>query len=191
MKNLTIEIVRDGNIEQCRDLCNELMAFQKSQAVIAPEAFDGMNFDTRMKKSFENAIASQVVVAKDGDATIGYIFSTVEKVENVNGPFPAWAPAAQGKPIQGFYPDWPDLPEKVGCLSNLYFRDAYRGTGLGTKLTAMSTEWFRSLPDIDLVFTYISNGNDNALKFYLNHGYTYSHEVFGGFIKAAYMRLKK
>lgn len=191
MNNITLHIVQDGNIEQCRELCNELMAFQKSKAILAPEAFDGMNFDTRMKKSYENALASQVVIAKDGETPIGYIFSTVEKVANVKGPFPAWAPSVPGQTLQGFYPDWPDLPEKIGCLSNLYFRDAYRGTGLGSKLTEMSTTWFKSLPDIDLVFTYISNGNDNALKFYLAHGYTYSHEVFGGFIKAAYMRIKR
>ena len=42
MKSITVEIVEDGNIEQCRELCNELMAFQKSKAVIAPEVFDLM-----------------------------------------------------------------------------------------------------------------------------------------------------
>lgn len=50
VKNITFEIVTDGNIEHCRDLCDELMAFQKSMAVIAPEQFDGMSFDTRLKK---------------------------------------------------------------------------------------------------------------------------------------------
>ena len=50
MENITVEIVQDGNIEQCRALCDELMAFQKSQATLSPESFDFMNFDTRMKK---------------------------------------------------------------------------------------------------------------------------------------------
>ncbi|CUU48826.1 hypothetical protein [Clostridium beijerinckii] len=65
MENITIEIVRDGNIEQCRELCNELMAFQKSKATIEPERFDAMTFETRMKKSYENSLESQIIVVKD------------------------------------------------------------------------------------------------------------------------------
>ena len=42
-----------------------------------------------------------------------------------------------------------------------------------------------------MVFVYISNGNDDALKFYLQHGFTFSHHVFGGFIQAACYRFKK
>ena len=28
MKSVAIEVITDGNIEQCRELCNELMVFQ-------------------------------------------------------------------------------------------------------------------------------------------------------------------
>ena len=42
-----------------------------------------------------------------------------------------------------------------------------------------------------MVFVYISNGNDDALKFYLQHGFIFSHHVFGGFIQAACYRFKK
>ena len=45
-KNITIEILREEDIGQCRELCNELMAFQQSIATITPEWFDGMTFDT-------------------------------------------------------------------------------------------------------------------------------------------------
>lgn len=190
MADLTIEVVKDGNIEQCRELCNELMAFQKSQAFMAPEVFDLMNFDTRMKSSYEEALLSQTIVAKDRGVPIGYVFSTIEKVEGVDDPLPSWAPKGNGETVRGFYPDWDNLPEKAGCLSNLYFREEYRGLGLGTKMLGMAMEWLESFPDVDLTFVYISNGNDAALKFYLDHGFTYSHEVFGGFIKAAY-RYKK
>lgn len=74
MKNITIETITNGDIEQCRDLCNELMAFQKSKAFIAPEKFDLMTFDTRMKKSYESSMASQVVVIKDDGFPVGYVF---------------------------------------------------------------------------------------------------------------------
>jgi len=50
MKNTTIEIIQDGNIEQCRELCNELMIFQKSKAYYVPERFDAIDFKTRMKE---------------------------------------------------------------------------------------------------------------------------------------------
>ena len=189
MKNIVVEVVEDGNIEQCRELCNELMAFQKSKAVIAPEVFDLMNFDTRMKKSYESALASQVIVVKDSDVPVGYGFSTLEKVE-ASGALPAWAPVNDTRKSLGFYPEWDNLPEKAGCLSNIYFRADYRGMGLGTRLVEMAMEWFGGFPDVNLVFIYISNGNDEALDFYLKHGFTFSHDVFGGFITAVYKYIR-
>lgn len=172
MENITIEIVRDGNIEQCRELCNELMAFQKSKATIEPERFDAMSFETRMKKSYESSLESQIIVVKDNGIPVGYAFSTIEDTESNKD--------------SGFYPEWDNLPKKIGCLSNLYFRDKYRGLGLGSKMFKMSMEWFESFPDIELIFIYVSNGNDEALKFYLSRRFTFSHEVWGGFIKAVY-----
>ena len=185
-RSITIEVVRDGNMEQCRELCTELMDFQKEQAVFGKELFEKMNFDTRMKKSYEAAQASHIVVARDGETPIGYVFSTIDSTEENRGGIPAWAPVKPGEKVMGLYPDWPNLPTKVGCLSNLYFRDTYRGLGLGTKLFGMALEWLESFADVNLIFVYVSNGNDTALKFYLDHGFAYSHEVYGGFIKAAY-----
>jgi len=182
MRNITFEVVTDGNIEPCRELCNELMAFQKAKAVITPEAFDSMNFDTRMKKSYENALASQVILVKDDGVPVGYVFSTVDEIDSSKISYPAWAP----KEGMGFYPDWVKLPQKIGCLNNLYVRDGYRDMRLGSKLFDMSMDWLDSFSDVDLVFIYVSNGNDAALNFYLKQGFTYSHDVFGGFIKAVY-----
>jgi ribosomal protein S18 acetylase RimI-like enzyme len=186
MKNIAFEVVRDKNIEQCRELCNELMAFQKSKAFMLPEKFDGMNFDTRMRKSYESALESQVIVVKDAGKPVGYAFSVIQKVEKGN--YPDWAPVSSSGKIQGFYPDWDDLPPKVGCLNNLYFHAEYRGLGLGSQLLGMTMDWIGGFPDIDLVFIYISNGNDAALDFYLKNGFQYSHDVFGGFIKAVYRK---
>jgi hypothetical protein len=39
----------------------------------------------------------------------------------------------------------------------------------------MSMEWLESVVDGDLVFIYVSNGNDAALNFYLSRGFTFSH----------------
>lgn len=189
--NLTFETVTDGNIEPCRALCNELMAFQKSKATVAPDVFDLMNFDTRMKKSYESAEASQVVIARDNGVPVGYVFSTIETVDDRKGVFPAWAPVQDPGRALGFYPDWEHLPRKVGCLSNLYVRDEYRDRKLGSRLFDMSMEWFESFDDVELIFIYVSNGNDDALRFYLNRGFTYSHDVFGGFITAVYKFIER
>ncbi|MFC5452885.1 GNAT family N-acetyltransferase [Paenibacillus aestuarii] len=186
MRNITIETVTDGNIEQCRELCNELMAFQKAKAKLAPEAFDLMNFDTRMKKSFEHALASQVIVAKDNGVPVGYAFSTVDAIDKTRREFPAWAPIQDPKKSLGFYPDWDHLPARMGCLNNLYIRDGYRDLGLGSQLFSMSMGWLESLPDVDLIMIYVSNGNDAASNFYLSRGFTFSHDVFDGFIQAFY-----
>jgi GNAT superfamily N-acetyltransferase len=172
MKEITFEIVEDDDIEQCRELCDELMRFQRSMATIEPERFDTMDFDTRMMKSYETALEKQVVVAKVGNDPIGYVFSTVESSESmVDSPF-------------GLLPRDRDLPSKVGCLSNLYLKREYRGTGIGSSLFKMSMDWLDGFPDIDRTFIFISNGNGVAYDFYRKRGFAYSHDVMGGFIKA-------
>lgn len=186
MDRPTFETVTANNLEQCRELCDELMAFQKSKAVIAPEQFDGMNYDTRLKESFEHSPVNHVIVAKDNGTPVGYVFSTIEDVKKGDkSGIPDWAPV-DGKKAMGFYPDWDSLPEKAGCLNHLYVRKEYRKTGLGAELLRLALEWLESFPDVDVTFVYISNGNGSALDFYLRHGFTFSHDVFGGFIQAAY-----
>ncbi|MCL1894829.1 MAG: GNAT family N-acetyltransferase [Holophagaceae bacterium] len=190
MVNVALDVVTDGNIESCRELCNELMAYQQSKAKLLPEIFDQMNFDTRMKLSFEQAIASHVVVAKDENTVpVGYIFSTVESVSYKDSHIPEWASTISTGEILGFYPKWDNPPAKTGCVNNLYLRKEYQRMGLGEKLMDMSMEWFRTIPDIDIVFVYISNGNDAAMSFYKKYGFAHSHEVFGGFILALYKQL--
>ena len=185
---ISFDVMQDGNIEACRGLCNELMAFQKSKAGLLPDVFDMMDFDSRMKASFVQALASHVVVARD-DAPVGYVFSTIESVAHKDSHIPEWASTISSGEVLGFYPKWADLPEKTGCVNNLYLREGYRGSGLGGRLMDISMEWLRESPGIDLVFVYISNGNDVALSFYRKYGFRHSHEVFGGFIHALYMRI--
>ncbi|MCL1941365.1 MAG: GNAT family N-acetyltransferase [Synergistaceae bacterium] len=187
MSEIVLELIERENIEQCRELCNELMAFQKSKAAISKESFDWMNFDTRMKASCEGALRSHTVAAKDGGVPIGYVFSTInEEDESSRDYFPDWAPMKGVEGVKGFYPDWVKFPQKIGCLSNLYIRDGYRGLGLGAKMLGMAMDWLESFDDVELIFVYISNGNDAAMDFYLKHGFKFSHDVFGEFIKAAY-----
>lgn len=192
MENVSFEILHGADIEQCRELCNELMAFQKSKAVLSPEIFDAMNFDTRMKKSFESTPDSQVVAAKDSGTPVGYVFSTIERISDGDKSYvPDWAPLRTTADYQGFYPDWEKLPARCGCLNNLYLREPYKHKGYGAKLYNMAMEWMKSFDDVDVAFVYISNGNESALKFYLKQGFVFSHNVFGGFIVAAYHRFTR
>ncbi|WP_256252870.1 GNAT family N-acetyltransferase [Paenibacillus sp. UNC496MF] len=85
-------------------------------------------------------------------------------------------------------PDWDDLPDKAGCLNNLYIRGGYRHPGLGSKLFGMAMDWLDGFRGAEVVFIFVSNGNEAALKFYLSRGFAFSHDVFGGFIQATYRR---
>lgn len=187
MSEIVLELIGGDDIERCRPLCNELMAFQQSKAHMAPESFDMMNFDTRMKRSYEQALDSHVIIAKDSERPVGYVFSTIDLMtREAASAYPDWAPRIENG--AGFYPDWLTLPQKIGCISNLYVRDGYRGSGAGSLLFAKAMDWIESFVDVAYSFVFISNGNDAALDFYLKHGFTFSHDVFGGFIKAAYKK---
>lgn len=190
MEKITIEEVKGSNIDICKELCNELMKYQQSKAFMGKDAFDLMNFDTRMKKSYEASPITQVLVAKDGEKPIGYIYSTIDLISGPMKQFPEWAPNKEVKGVKGFYPDWLKYPVKTGCISNFYMKDEYRGNNIGKELFNKAMEWLKSFEDVDLIFAYISNGNDSALEFYLKNGFKYSHEVFGGFIKTTYYSKK-
>lgn len=183
MDSITIETIGGQDIEKCRELCNELMTLQQSLATLHPECFNNMNFDTRMYKSHTTALRSHVAVAFDDGQAIGYVFSTIDKIgESQRNTFPAWAPQV-GK---GFYPDWLELPQNIGCLNNLYLREQYQHLGLGKKLLDISLNWLESFEDTNITFVFVSNGNNKALNFYRKNNFLFSHEVFGGFITALY-----
>jgi hypothetical protein len=43
-------------------------------------------------------------------------------------------------------------------------------------------DWFSNFDDIEDIFIFVSNGNDNALEFYLDKGFDVSHQILDGFI---------
>ncbi|HPY56273.1 MAG TPA: GNAT family N-acetyltransferase, partial [Sedimentibacter sp.] len=72
--------------------------------------------------------------------------------------------------------------EDVGCLSQFFIKENYRNTGIGTAMFNMSMDWLNSFKEIKDIFIFVSNGNENALNFYLNKGFKVSHEILDGFI---------
>jgi len=72
--------------------------------------------------------------------------------------------------------------EDVGCLSQFFIKEDYRNTGIGTKMFDMSMDWLKSFKEINDLFIFVSNGNDNALNFYQGKGFRVSHQILDGFI---------
>lgn len=168
--NITYEIISDEKIEYCRNLCNELMAFQKSKAKIKPELFDNMNFDTRMIPSIKNAIHNYIVVVKADDKIVGYVYSNVSPKEAYDNSFATFFNMSSVN------------RDNVGCLAQFYIKEEYRQYGIGSILFDMSMKWLNQIPDLEDYFIYVSNGNNDALEFYKHKGFVVSHEILDGFI---------
>ena len=167
---LTYEVISEDKIEYCRDLCNELMTFQKSKAQIKPELFDSMNFETRMIPSVKNAIHNYIVVVKDEEKIVGYVYSNISPKEAYSNNFATFF-------------DLTSVHQKnVGCLSQFYIKEEYRQYGVGSVLFNMSMKWLKQFDDVEDYFIFVSNGNENALEFYKRKGFSVSHTILDGFI---------
>lgn len=169
------EVISEDSINCIEDLCNDLMTYQKSKAHIHPEWFDNMCFETRVAPSVKSAKANFIIVAKDGDEIVGYAYSNISPKETYSGGF------ATLEPVDFF--DFDSVQgEDVGCLSQFFIKEGYRNTGIGSVLFNKSMEWLNSFKSIKDLFIFVSNGNDNALKFYEGKGFKVSHRILDEFI---------
>jgi GNAT superfamily N-acetyltransferase len=171
------EVISNDNIICIKDFCNELMAYQKSEAHIHPEWFDNMCFETRMIPSVNSAKAKAnfIIAAKDGNEIVGYAYSNISAKNTYSGGF------ATLEPVNFF--DFDSVKgDVVGCLSQFYIKKEYRNTGIGSALFEKSIDWLNSYESISDLLIFVSNGNDNALKFYLGKGFKISHQILDGFI---------
>ncbi|HYE82120.1 MAG TPA: GNAT family N-acetyltransferase [Clostridia bacterium] len=169
------EVVLEDNIVIIKDLCNDLMTYQKSRAYIHPEFFDGMCFETRMVPAVKSSKANYIVAAKDENEIVGYAYSTIAPKETYSGGFATLQ-------CDAFFDFDSVKGDDVGCLSQFFIKEDYRNTGIGSVLFEKSMDWLNSFESIDDLFIFVSNGNDNALKFYLGKGFKISHEILDGFI---------
>lgn len=164
------EIITEDSISCIKDLCNELMSYQKSKSYIHSELFDNMSFETRMIPSIKSANANYIVVAKDGNEIVAYVYSNISSKETYSNEFATF-----------FDLDSVENNE-IGCLSQFYIKDGYRNIGIGSVLFEKSMEWLKSFKPISDLFIFVSNGNDNALRFYQGKGFKISHQILDGFI---------
>lgn len=173
--SINYEIIDHNNIILIKDLCNELMDYQKSKAHIHPEWFDNMCFETRMIPSVKSAKANFIIAARDGSEIVGYAYSNICPKTTYSGGF------ATLEPVDFF--DFDSVKgDDVGCLSQFYIREDYRKTGIGTVLFKESMDWLNLFKSINDIFIFVSNGNHNALKFYQAKGFKIIHDILGGFI---------
>jgi len=169
------DIIPKHQAARVKELCDELMLYQKSKAVVHPEWFDNMSYETRLVPSLEGARNNLIIGAKSSDEYVGYAYSNIAKKTTYSGGFATLAPV-------NFFDLESVKGEYVGCLSQFYIKEDYRGKGIGTILFNKSMDWLKSIPDINDLFIFVSNGNDTALNFYLGKGFTVSHQILNGFI---------
>lgn len=173
--SIRYEVISDDKIICIKDLCNELMAYQKSKASIHSEFFDGMCFETRMIPSVKSAKANYIVVAKEDNELVGYAYSTISPKETYSGGFATLQ-------CDSFFDFDSVKNDDVGCLSQFYIKEGYRNRGIGSVLFEKSMDWLHSYKSIRDLFIFVSNGNNNALKFYQGKGFKISHQILDGFI---------
>lgn len=175
--DVTYKVLPDQDIEICRDLCNELMVYQKSKARITPELFDAMSFETRLVPSVQKAKHNYTVIVKDGGKVVGYVYANISPKEVYSNEFAT------------FFDMHSVDKEMVGCLSQFYIKKEYRQYGVGSILFDMSMNWLRKHEEVEDYFIFVSNGNDDALEFYQRKGFSVSHKILDGFITV--LRSKK
>lgn len=168
--SIQYEVISENQISCLKDLCNELMAFQKSKSAIHTELFDGMRFETRMVPSVKSAKHNYFVIAKHGEEIVGYVYSNISSKETYSNEFATFFDMDSVK------------NEDVGCLSQFYIKDGYREMGIGSVLFKKSMDWLHSFESIKDLFIFVSNGNDKALSFYQRKGFHISHQILDGFI---------
>lgn len=169
------EVVSENNVNCIKDLCNELMIYQKSKAYIHPEFFDNMSFETRMIPSLKSSKANYIVIAKDNNEIVGYAYSTIAPKKTYSGSFATLQ-------CDAFFDFDSVKTEDVGCLSQFFIKDNCRNLGIGSTLFSMSMDWLKSFEETNDLFIFVSNGNDNALKFYQDKGFKVSHKILDRFI---------
>lgn len=168
--NIRYEVISDDSIICVKDLCNELMSYQKSKAYIHPELFDSMSFETRMIPSVKSAKNNYILIAKDDNETVGYVYCNISSKDVYSNEFATFFDLDSVK------------NNEVGCLSQFYIKDGYRNVGIGSALFKKSMDWLKSFKSVNDLFIFVSNGNHNALKFYQHKGFKISHQILDGFI---------
>jgi GNAT superfamily N-acetyltransferase len=130
-----------------------------------------------MVPSINSALHNYIVVVKDKDQIIGYVYSNISPKETYSNDFATFFDLSSVR------------KQNVGCLSQFFIKEEYRQYGVGSKLCKMSMAWLNQFDDVEDYFIFVSNGNNDALDFYKRKGFSVSHDILNGFITV--LRSKK
>ncbi|MGB9839038.1 GNAT family N-acetyltransferase [Thermovenabulum sp.] len=139
--DIKYEVIPEKDVYLVKDLCNGLMAYQKSVARIHPEFFGEMWFETRMLPSLKSARHNYIVIAKDKDEVIAYAYSNI-------APKYIYSSGFATLNCEAFFDFDSVKSEDVGCLSQIFIKEGYRNMGIGSVLFDMSMEWMNSFDNI-------------------------------------------
>lgn len=185
-KRINYRNLSDGPIEVCREMADALYRHQADVCRKYKDVLSSMNFDNRLKRSFDAARERFVCVAYDENKPVGFIFCEAFVVTAQRAADrPEWA-AKFGSTCNGLYPSDLPIPVKAGLLNNLYIYPEYRGYGIGGQLMNQAMTWLDNVPGAEFQFVHVSNGN-NAGSLYEKYGFHYLHGAFDGIIDV-YMR---
>lgn len=170
----------DGDVYKVKTLCDELMAFQTEQATIFPEIMGEMNFENRLLPDFQDIKDKKMVIAYVNDVPAGFGFATVTKLsEETIKQTPAWAEKLTGL---GFYPQ-NYSGRMIGTFKLLYVAPQFRGLQIGKNICHKIMAWLET-KNVDDLWVFVANGNENVGRLYETLGFQYSHSVYNDFIQA-------
>lgn len=179
--NITYRVFKGTDVDFLKELVNELMKFQADHATIHPEIMGSMNYSNRLKPEFKGSSNEHMLIAYDGETPIGFAYGNISEVTKENFmAVPSMIANLSGKK---FYPENYQLPKSIGTFKLLYVKETYRGFSIGQQLTATLMDWLKS-QDVQDLWVYVANGNENVGKFYEKYGFHFSHSVCNGFIDA-------
>lgn len=186
MKKIEYRELGSADIEAVRGMCESLMKFQAEKAKVRQGVLANMNFENRFLPDYDAALRKSVIVAYDGDIPAGFSFSTITDVTELNIKVrPTWSSDLDGN---GFYPEDYVVPKRIGTFKLLFVDTSYRGLDIGRHLSERSMNWLKSSDDVEELWVFVANGNEQVGSFYEKYGFKLSHSVFNGFIYAYHQK---
>ena len=151
------KVTKKEDVEVFRHLVDQLFQLQAERADEKYKPMlSSMTIESRLHPDFEKEefpyADTQLIMVKDDDI----------------GKYVGFAYSTMGR-------------DQKGNLKLYFIEEAYRGTGIGSKLFRDAMEFIEA-HNPEEVLIYVSNGNEQALNFYKNKGFRFKSEVFGGMV---------
>ncbi len=151
------KVTKKEDIEVIRPLVDQLFKLQAERAEEKwKPMLSSMTVESRLHPDFEAEVYpyadTQLIMVKD---------------EDINR-YVGFAYSTMGR-------------DQKGNLKLYFIEEPYRGKGIGSKLFKDAMEFIEAHKPEEILI-YVSNGNEQALNFYMNKGFRFKSVVFGGMV---------